>query len=269
MSFGSAVHKGLEAMFTGKIGEDILKAVMEIYPDEDYAKDPKPAESAIACLMEFDRRIDWQSWNFIDVENYFKVKMGYGKRLHGFFDGIIERNGALLLLENKTLGKIDERYVHHLLWDEQSSFYIYAARELGFDVRGVLYNLLPRPAINPLLATPEDKRKYKKDGSLYATQRDHDETDEEYLDRVREWYAEKAQFQTHVIQRNTEQLEQLKRNFDMIVRDMKACEKDETFYPNGRSCSVLPCEYAGICLESTPEIIEANFRHEERKEMPS
>jgi hypothetical protein len=93
-----------------------------------------------------------------------------------------------LLVERKTSGESIEPgspYWTRLLLDAQISLYIEGARALGIEAEGVLYDVLARPKLRPLLATPVDARKYrKKDGALYENQRDRDETPEEYGQRV-------------------------------------------------------------------------------------
>lgn len=58
----------------------------------------------------------------------------------GYFDGIVERsNGTLWLLEHKFTKQVR---IKHLEIDPQVSLYMLAARAEGFDIRGVLYNVV-------------------------------------------------------------------------------------------------------------------------------
>jgi hypothetical protein len=104
----------------------------------------------------------------------------------------------ILLSEIKTSGEDitpGSPYWTRLLMDVQVSLYIEAARSLGIEAEGVLYDVLYKPKLRPLLATPEADRKYTKakagePSRLYANQRDRDETPEEYGERVLKSIAE-------------------------------------------------------------------------------
>lgn len=57
----------------------------------------------------------------------------------GYVDAIVERDGRLYILEHKTARNLD---VKHLITDTQVTQYIWALREMGYDVCGVYYNIL-------------------------------------------------------------------------------------------------------------------------------
>jgi len=99
------------------------------------------------------------------------------------------------IVERKTSGEdISPGAVYwtRLLMDVQVSMYIELAKSLGIDASGVLYDVLRKPSLKPLMATPPELRKYtqptRKEPTprLYANQRDRDETPEEYGERVAE-----------------------------------------------------------------------------------
>ena len=100
---------------------------------------------------------------------------------------------SIYVCEHKTttdnLG-LGSTYWRMLTLDNQISTYVTGAKSLGHDVDGVLYDVLRKPALRPLMATPVESRKYKADGSLYANQRDRDETPAAYRDRCMAVIAE-------------------------------------------------------------------------------
>jgi hypothetical protein len=111
-------------------------------------------------------------------------------KIAGKIDAIArDLNGELWVVEHKTTSSsLDSESVYwsRLTMDEQISMYVYAAREIGFDVAGCIYDVIKKPVQRPYKATPESKRKYKKDGSLYSAQREDDETAKEYFIRIAE-----------------------------------------------------------------------------------
>lgn len=74
--------------------------------------------------------------------------------------------------------------------DPQVSTYDAASRAMGYDIRGTIYDVIRKPEIAPLKATPEDLKKYTKPTKLepiprlYANQRETDETVDEYRGRL-------------------------------------------------------------------------------------
>ncbi len=73
--------------------------------------------------------------------------------LAGKIDGIVKlEDGRLAVLENKLLGEdisSDGEMWRRLQIDQQISLYVYAARQLGFDVSAVLYDVARKPTIKP------------------------------------------------------------------------------------------------------------------------
>ena len=94
------------------------------------------------------------------------------------------------LVERKTCSEDlspGSTYWRRLTIDPQVTTYDLALINQGYNVVGTLYDVLRTPELRPKMATPEADRKYtKKTGELYANQRDHDETPEEYGKRCLE-----------------------------------------------------------------------------------
>jgi len=132
------------------------------------------------------------------VEKEFKIPLrnpatGRTSRsfsLAGKIDAIArDRNGEIWIVEHKTTSSdlsAESLYWARLTLDEQVSLYVLAARELGFDAVGCIYDVIRKPGQKPYKATPASKRKFTKDGSLYKTQRQDDETSKEYFLRIAE-----------------------------------------------------------------------------------
>jgi hypothetical protein len=106
-----------------------------------------------------------------------------GVCLGGKIDVLIRRAGEVWLVEHKfTSSDLSpgSTYWQKLRMDPQVSTYFSGARALGHEVVGCIYDVIARPDMKRHLATPPDKRRYTKDGKLYATQREEDETLEDY-----------------------------------------------------------------------------------------
>lgn len=162
--------------------------------------DPYVLEQVRALVVGYDRR--WadsrDEYETIEAEATFSAPLlnpdtwrsSRTFTLEGSIDQLVRRRGAsrVLVLERKTTSDaIDDAtspYWAKLAMDGQVSQYYIGAESLGHEIEGCVYDVIRKPALRPLKATPEASRKYKKDGTLYASQREEDETPEEYGDRV-------------------------------------------------------------------------------------
>jgi hypothetical protein len=146
----------------------------------------------------------------INPESKRASKLWY---LAGELDGIAMVDGKCMIIEHKSSSEDlspDSTYWRILRLDPQCSNYFQGARRLGYEPVGVLYDVVRKPAIKRLLATPEEARRYKKDGTLYAAQRDYDETIEEYQARLIEDVATRPEWYYHrgeVVRLESEEIE--------------------------------------------------------------
>lgn len=110
-------------------------------------------------------------------------------RLAGRIDARAESaTGRRLVVEHKTTSEDISPaadYWLRLQMDHQLSIYMIGAESLGWMPDGCLYDVVLKPALRPLMATPVEARKITRDGRLYANQREVDETADEYRARVR------------------------------------------------------------------------------------
>ena len=101
--------------------------------------------------------------------------------------------GSQVLIEHKTSSSDIEdgsTFWKRLRLDGQTSNYLRGARAEGFEPVGVLFDVIRKPRLKPLKATPEADRKYTKPtktepSRLYANQRIEDESFDDYRLRLR------------------------------------------------------------------------------------
>ena len=267
LEIGTLYHYGLELLLNGRRDDDVMCEVAERARNHaealnvDY--DPLNTYIALAMIDAFDKGSNWRSWQIEAIEKRFEVTTGYAKRMIGKIDGIITDNGKRYLIEHKTTsqwGKDGEAYLHNLLWDEQSTNYLYAYRRMledgvidGGPVSGIFYTIIEKPSIKPYSATPPEKRKYTKDGNLYAGQHEFDESPEEYARRVREWYAAENRVHTAFVYRTEADIDEHIADFNLTIKDIIAAEREGTFYRNPEACKILGCPFRAKCLDNVPD----------------
>jgi hypothetical protein len=202
LRFGSLWHLGQEAWFhCDGSPADRLEAGLVAMRGEDF--DPYALVMAEELLLGYTARWGDAELRTVAVERVFTMPIvnpetGHASRtyqLGGKLDAIVAKTlGELYVLEHKTTSQDIE--VGSPFWrrvsalDTQVSNYMNGARSLGFDVVSCIYDVVRKPGLRPLKATPVEARKFTAKGFLYANQRERDETPEEYRVRVREAITE-------------------------------------------------------------------------------
>lgn len=202
LRFGSLFHDGQEAWWgwTPEAPVGRLAAAFEAVSGE---ADPFDRVRAEELLRGYDARWGAEPYEVLAVEREFRAPLrnpetGAVSRtwtLGGKLDVVVRdlRTGRVLLVEHKTSSEDitpGSEYWRRLRMDGQVSVYYVGAAALGFDVEGCLYDVIGKPTIRPLKATPVEERKYTKPtkaepvSRLYANQREADETPEEFRARL-------------------------------------------------------------------------------------
>lgn len=162
----------------------------------------------------------------------------------------------LAVVERKTTNESIEsdRYWRRLMVDPQITEYYTAAPELGYPVETVVYDAARKPAMSPLEATPPDKRKYKKDGEIYASQRERDETPVEWEARLYADIKERPAFyfQRREIVRLEQDVDEFRYEAWDIGRDIRDAELSGRHYRNVNRFTCDSCDYQDICYGLTP-----------------
>jgi len=266
LRFGQMFHKALEAWW-GALDFDKLDAALLTIPSE---ADPYEAAMARALLVGYHERWRGQELEVLAIEGEFNVPLvnpqtGASSQtwtLAGKFDAIAkEITGRVLLVEHKTTSSDitpGSDYWKMLRLDGQISIYFEGARSSGFEVEACLYDVIRKPGIRPLKATPEEDRKFKKDGTLYANQRTEDETPDEFEDRLAAAIAEDPNryFTRGEIVRLESEMDEAMYDVWSMGRQLRESELANRFPRNPDACTRWgrTCEFFPVCCnEATLE----------------
>ncbi len=173
-------------------------------------------------------------------------------QLAGKIDVIIRKDGHIYLIEHKTTS-VDLSpglaYWSKLRMDPQISIRHDGARSLGYEVRGYIYDVITKPALRPLKATPVKNRKYTNAGKLYASQRERDETPTEYCDRLISTINDALDkyFQRAIVVRRDRELDEARRDIwatvqSIVARSTLAARNIDACFHYHR-----PCDYLDVC----------------------
>lgn len=198
-------------------------------------------------------------------------------QLAGKKDLIAEDAEGVWLVEHKTSGAditAGSDYWMALRMDSQVSNYYVGARANGHDILGCIYDVVAKPKMKPAKATPAESRKYKKDGTLYANQRDRDETPEEYEARLREHIAANpdAYYQRAPVVRLEAEEREAARDMWHTARAIRDSERLGSWPRNPQACFRWhrACDYWDVCTGQADIADEHRFErvrpHEELSE---
>jgi hypothetical protein len=199
LRLGSLLHLGLEAYWRAwprTANERLIEALAAMAPWYIDAYDQARAE-----VMLLGYALRWRDCDLevLGVEVEFRSPLvnprsGYASTKYvrgGKIDAIVRnpRDSRIYIVEHKTTSEdvsAGSVYWQRLRLDAQVSTYYVGARQIGYeDVAGCIYDVLVKPRLRPLKATPLDKRRYRKDnGELYSGQHAYDETPEDFRARL-------------------------------------------------------------------------------------
>jgi hypothetical protein len=213
MQFGTAVHQALEIYWLGRGGywgkvwkicefdpQTPIKNAGDAAIEAPLIKRLDGADQAKAEAMAAGYATSWDRIEIADVYGIEeKVKAPLISPITGkqstYWVRVLKLDARVrtgddrhVIIEHKTTTEDPSpgsAYRTRLSMDGQVSHYFETCRYVGMDVDAVVYDVLVKPTLSPYKATPEAKRRYRKgDGELVASQRDKDETYEDYTLRL-------------------------------------------------------------------------------------
>ena len=281
---GSLFHEAKEqwalAVRDGDIGNALGRAI-EVIGSAD-VKDEDVRCKATEMIRAYSRRYLTSDTRleYLSIEEPFRCKTPMGKSLAGICDGIVrDVGGKLWVLETKTAATVDESYKKRMSHQRQAMLYTYAMTRAtghsGYDVVGVLYDFVQKPSIRRKKATPADKMRYTKDGELYSGQREYDEGDAEYMERIRKWYHDgpEGKLQRMEVVFSRHQLDAFEKSIHKTIKLIEVCGEEfgEDGWPESQSACMAnrtPCEFSDYCWSGDSELqLRSFYRKKERRFM--
>lgn len=171
-------------------------------------------------------------------EQWFTYNLNDDDALICRVDGIVTIGDECMLIEHKTSSAdITEEYEYDLQFDEQIPAYMLAS-----GARCMYYTVCRKPTIR--------QRK--------------EETDEEFYQRMREWYDTdtESKIRCFLVERTDDEIETFRTELVGMVNEVK---NTHCFYRNTLHCFHWGrrCEYAPICMNYDPNQTYIGFTKEE------
>ncbi len=196
------------------------------------------------------------------------------------------RTGRVLVIEHKTASENFEDgsvYRARLKLNNQISVYFRGAETLGYAPAASLYDVVGKPSLRPLRATPLEQRKYTqekrdKDGNvveparLYSKQRETDETPAEYAARLQDDLADNAAdyFARFDVVRLEDEMAEHAADLWQTARAIREAERaghspknDDACFAYGRPCEFLPVCVREASLDDASRYVRSDDVHPE------
>ena len=238
--FGNLVHGGLEQIYKGE--------PLSFPADAD----PWDLAKARPMLRGYQARWSMEDYGILGVEQEFETALvnpatkaeSKSWRLGGKLDAVVHerRTGRVLLVEHKTSSQdisMGSPYWAKLKMDSQVSIYWAGAQSLGYDVQGLIYDVLGKPRLRPLQATSKRQKAETPEEFEARVTADIAENPDKYYQR-----GEVVRLETEMVDAMTDvwQLGQQLREAERLgraPRNPDACER------YGRLCP-----FFGVCSGS-------------------
>jgi len=296
LRIGSAVHAGLEARLRGDNDSDALaKAVATL---DGFEREMVVAmlngywwmwqAAAVAPEIRVDEVIAVELPFSVPIRNPDTNRVAARVQFAGKIDAIVRLgDGRLAVMEHKTTSDDLEPtsdYWTRLRLDHQISGYMIAARELGYDVQTVLYDVLRKPGMRPIQVPILDADNVKvvldsagervrtKDGKKWRESADKDagyvlqareETPEEYGTRA--WADIEGTPLRYFARQQVPRLDSDLREFRFELwsqhKQMAEARKHGRWFRNTAQCFGFGrCQYLSICANGiSTDTVPAGF----------
>jgi len=276
--FGRLMHDAVAAWWSAPTNR--LEAALAKLEAAASSADAYEIAKARALMKGYDARWSDQPFEVLAVNAEFRAPVvnpetdAHSKTwvLGGKINAIVRhrRDGWVSVVEFRTTSEDiapGSEYRKRLQLDAQVAIYYAGAKALGYTVMACLYDLVRKPGLRPLRATPLESRKLTKEGRLYAGQRERDETPEEYGARVAEDVAADpgAYFERREVLRQASEIREQDVDTWMLGREIReaALARRAPRNPDGCVRYGYTCEYFPVCTGLASLEDAARFRHVE------
>jgi RecB family exonuclease len=268
-SFGGVIHTAIELWYRSQYAESRLNDVLAYINDafENRVVDSYQMTQwhlATAMIRGYAHRYATEEFEVVEVEKEFvgeirnpdTGRQSQTFRIAGKVDGIVRCHDGLYLLEHKTASSIDANYLDKLWTDTQIALYCYYLRELGYPIVGVIYNVLLKSRLKQGKGETQDEYEARKaelaaknKSGKSTAKRQMPETDDEFQQRLTEWYSRPEAFHREFIYLSEDRLAMLQDEVWEITQQYLDARRRGKWLLNTSNCFSYqrPCEYLAYC----------------------
>lgn len=246
LSLGSVIHEAFDWFYKGASSFEVLKSIhttMDIQIDKAPLEDVEDLMIARYILTGM-----WNSFPFkittftdfkkIEPEMEFKVKVPRmrGVLFVGKVDGLVtDNNGLMWIRELKTTSQPFSQFELRCRQSSQGTGYIWALRQLGYPVQGVVYDYIKKPLLRKGV----------------------NETVDDYGKRIVLDYASRPDvyYKRHPSYRTDEEIAMFEKDLRQVAYDIRQKGRENSWHRNTDQCWNYnsECPYLKICFKEKPD----------------
>lgn len=234
--FGKAIHNALDWWY---VDHDVAKAIDVFkanFTENIEIDDKRTNRMGEWILTSYDKQYKDQPWELVKSELTFSIPLSPKMDFVGRIDKIIKWNNCMWVVDHKTTSLLGASYFNMAEPNMQFVGYAYAAKKLGYDIRGVIVDaILVAKGLLPSDATTGTR----KNPNLTPFARYDVYYKQEHFD---EWVS----------------------NVTHTREDIRACDEGVgAWYPNFEACTHFgECMYRRVCkedIEIRKRILEMDY----------
>ncbi len=197
LRFGSAFHCGLEHFGKGQSMEDSVHEALKYFDEGAAGLSDERLDKYLLQREQLFRMLYGHFWMYPKM-TVLETELGFDLpilnengnpiqsfRMAGKIDAIVElEDGRVAVLEYKTTSQdisAGSSYWKRVLIDTQVAAYQIAAKELGYDIECVIYDVTKKPTINPKTLTQGDTAVFLSTGEYFGEHFDINRIDSRVL----------------------------------------------------------------------------------------
>ena len=271
---GDLAHRALAAIYdmnsTTYVFDVLNEALVEATGDSNMYQYCYIAAAMMEAYIEHYPR---EEWEMVAVEKPFVGEIinpltGAKSRsflMGGKVDGLVRTSDGLFILEHKTVSRIDGAYLDRLWSDMQVQFYSLYVTLNGEPVVGTIYNMLEKPRLEMKGGETDVEFEERKLGMKQPDRAKQQmaETDEEYQDRLRAWYAAEPRFHRETIYFTPDDLHEQRMLIWELTQQYLAAARQgrSSFYQNTSQCFNYnrACEFLPLCQSHGSDSVKCAF----------
>ena len=233
--FGKAIHNALDSWYVDKDVKKATDVFLANYTENLEIDDKRTNRMGEWIIENYDKQYRDQPHELVKSEMTFSIPVTSDFTFTGRMDKIVKWDNTLWILDHKTTSGLGATYFNMAEPNLQFMGYAYAAREMGYNIRGVIIDailvakgLLPSDAATGVRKNPNLTPFARYD--IYYKE-----------ENFAEWY----------------------KTVMAVRKDIKVCEEYDEWYPNFDACTHFgECPYRRVCKEDQAirqRILDADY----------
>lgn len=241
LSQGRIIHEAFDKFYKGVPEKEVTQYIIDTYNlelskaeyvDQEQLETAKYTALGMWLGYPHQKRLQY---SVVGSERDFSVPIGHGLRLCGKIDRTLEKQGTLWVGEMKTSGDYEANFTRRAENSYQATAYVYAMRKLGYNVQGVIYDVIKKPSLR----------------------KGRSETASQFCRRIAYDYKQRPDYYyfNYSTYRSPDQLRWFEGDIRNLIKELKRHKKYRDWYRNPDACYAYnhQCEYHKICFSDKPD----------------